>query len=187
MSENIAEENQVKTSSEESTQKVDSNQEYDVNNSQDVSKRKSNEEGSIRSNVPGESVIGNQEPNEVLNKSQQEKPEEQIESSLILNVRKVENLDAAKEEDAGGDNSGGDENDDKIEQDKKSEESAKILKAQESNQELGEDPLMVTREVVEKYPSMGEQLKDPGVQKILMSEEDSLKHLITERYMDGRI
>ena len=46
---------------------------------------------------------------------------------------------------------------------------------------------MITREVVEKYPSMGEQLKDPGVQKILMTEEGALKKLITERYMDSRI
>ena len=122
MSEKLAEENKMRTFSEESSKKVDSNQDGEEKHSQDASKWKSNEEGSIRSNVPGESVIGNQEPNEVLNKSQQEKPEEQIESSLILNTGRVENLNEEQQIGAGngeegGNNSDDEESDDKSEQD----------------------------------------------------------------------
>ena len=39
MSENLAEENQVKTASEESSQKVDSNKKNDENDRQDASKK----------------------------------------------------------------------------------------------------------------------------------------------------
>jgi len=70
MSDSKAEENEMKTSSEKSSQKDGSNKEDDGNNSQDASKGTPNEEGGTDVNVTGDSGIGNQEPTEILNKSQ---------------------------------------------------------------------------------------------------------------------
>ena len=119
MSENLAGENQVKTASEVSSQKDDSNKEENINTSQDAPKEKSKEEGGNESNVPGESGIGNQEPTEILDKVQQDKPEEQAESTLILNLDEKQKIKGAEDEDADDDNPGDDEGDDKSEQDKK--------------------------------------------------------------------
>ena len=185
MSEKKVEEDQKKTDSEVSSQKDGSNKEDDGNNSQDASKGKSNEEGSIRSNVPGESVIGNQEPNEVLNKSQQEKPEEQTESSLILNVQQAENLNAAEEEDAGDGNPGGDEDDDKSEQDNKSEERASIAKDQQKNQEPERDPQEIAEELAKKYPDLANHVSDPKIQRILLTEEEAVKMNVTRQYIEN--
>ena len=69
MSDSKAEENEMKTSSEKSSQKDGSNKEDDGSNSQDASKGKSKEVGGFEINAPGESVIGNQVPQGVLNQS----------------------------------------------------------------------------------------------------------------------
>ena len=64
MSDSKAEENEMKTSSEKSSQKDGSNKEDDWSNSQDASKGKSKEVGGLEINAPGESGIGNQKPPE---------------------------------------------------------------------------------------------------------------------------
>ena len=157
MSEKNQEEQDLqKTASEKSSQKDGSNKEDDGSNSQDASKGKSKEVGGFEINAPGDSVIGNQVPQGVLNQSKQDEPKVQEESDLILDLVKKHGTGNAEGQKGDGNPADDEEEDgeegDKNQQDKKSEKSAHIPKAPLSNQESGKDTQDITEELAKKYP-----------------------------------
>ncbi len=48
-----------------------------------------------------------------------------------------------------------------------------------SNKESGKDTQDFTEELAKKYPYLADQLKDPRIKKILMSEGEAVKELVT--------